>query len=73
MCLTDVRRGQQVRIERIEDEDLRTRLIRFGIAEGSCIRCLERIPFGPFMVGHHRQELAIGREIAGKIFVREEA
>jgi ferrous iron transport protein A len=73
MCLTEVRRGQQVRIDRIEDEDLRTRFIRFGIAEGSCLQCLEKIPFGPFMVRHHRQELAIGREVARKIFVREEA
>jgi ferrous iron transport protein A len=72
VCLTDVRRGQRVRIDRIEDADLRTRFIRFGIAEGSCIQCLEKIPFGPFMVGHHRQELAIGREFARKIFVREE-
>lgn len=73
MCLTDVRRGQQVRIDRIEDEDLRTRFIRFGIGKGSCLRCLEKIPFGPFMVRHHRQELAIGREVAGKIFVSEES
>ena len=58
---------------RIEDEELRSRLIRFGIAEGSRLECLERIPFGPCMIRHCRQELAIGREVAMKIMVREEA
>ena len=72
MCLTDAKRGQRVRIARIEGEGLRTQFIRFGITEGSCIRCLERIPFGPLMLRHHRQELAVGREVACRIFVREE-
>jgi len=69
MCLTDVKRGQQVNITRIDDADLRTQLIRFGIAEGSAVRCLERIPLGPCMIRHNRQELAIGREAARKIRV----
>jgi Fe2+ transport system protein FeoA len=73
MCLTEIKRGEQVRIACIEDEDLRARLIRFGIAEGSFIRCLEKIPLGPFMVRHNRQELAIGRELAGKISVHRGA
>jgi Fe2+ transport system protein FeoA len=71
MCLTEVRRGQEVRIGRIDDESLRTQLIRLGIAEGSCIRCLEKIPFGPCMIRHNRQELAIGREAACKIRVQQ--
>ena len=72
MCLTEVKRGQQVHITEISGEDLRTQLIRFGIAEGSRIQCLEKIPLGPFMVRHHRQELALGREVARKILVRED-
>ena len=64
MCLTEVGRGCTVQVERIEDSNLRTHLIRFGITEGSCIECLERIPFGPFMIRHNRQELAIGRAAA---------
>ena len=73
MCLSDVKKGQRVRIVRIEEEPLRTQLIRFGLTEGSCVQCLERIPLGPCMVRHHRQELAIGREVARKIQVREGA
>jgi Fe2+ transport system protein FeoA len=71
MCLTDVKRGERVHIQRIMEEGLRTQLIRFGITEGSTIECLERIPFGPFMVRHNRQELAIGRNIACRIRVRK--
>lgn len=70
MCLTEIKRGQSVRVDRIEDEELRTQLIRFGIGEGSLIRCVERIPFGPFMVRHNRQEIAIGRKVAEKIQVQ---
>ena len=69
MCLTEVHRGCTVQVERIEDPELRTHLIRFGITEGSCIECLERIPLGPFMIRHNRQELAIGRTAACGIHV----
>lgn len=71
MCLTDVKRGQEVCITCIDDEGLRTQLIRFGIAEGSRIRCLEKIPLGPCMIRHNRQELAFGRDVARKIRVRQ--
>lgn len=69
MCLTDVRKGQSFSISGIEDESIRTQLIRFGIGEGSHLICMEKIPFGPFMLKHNRQEIAIGRKIAEKIFV----
>jgi Fe2+ transport system protein FeoA len=72
MCLNDVGRGQEVYITCIEDESLRTQLVRFGISEGSCIRCLERIPLGPCMIRHNRQEIAIGRDAAEKVRVRRE-
>ena len=69
MCLTEVKKGQTVAIARIADEEIRTQFIRFGIGEGSRIHCLEKIPFGPFMLRHKRQEIAIGREVAKKIMV----
>lgn len=69
MCLTDVKKGQTVGIVKIADEQVRTQFIRFGIAEGSQIRCLEKIPFGPLMLSYNRQELAIGQEVARRIFV----
>jgi ferrous iron transport protein A len=70
MCLSEIKRGQTVRVSRIDDASIRTHLIRFGIGEGSPLKCLEKIPCGPFMVKHNRQEIAIGREIAKKIIVQ---
>ncbi len=72
MCLTEVKRGQRVRIARIEDETIRTQLIRLGIGEGSLLSCSEKIPFGPLMLRHRCQEIAVGRRIAEKILVRKE-
>lgn len=69
MCLTDVKKGHTVTIVTIDNEEVRTQFIRFGIGVGSRIRCLEKIPFGPFMLQHNRQEIAIGREVAKSIFV----
>ncbi|MBC8045145.1 MAG: ferrous iron transport protein A [Rhizobacter sp.] len=69
MLLKDVRKGQHLKIQRIEDAGVRTQLVRFGIGEGSTVRCHERIPFGPIVVKRGRQEVAIGREIAKAIHV----
>jgi len=69
MSLTEIRRGQQVRILSIEGEVLRSQLIRFGLTEGSSVKCLERIPFGPVMLRLNRQEIAVGREVARMITV----
>ena len=71
MCLTEIKRGETVNLVRIDDEETKTQFIRFGISEGSRIRCLERIPFGPFMLCHNNQEMAIGREAARSIFVKK--
>jgi len=72
MCLTEVKKGQSVTIAMIGDHNIRTQFIRFGISEGSRITCLEKIPFGPFMLRHNRQEIAVGREIAENILVQGE-
>jgi len=69
MCLTEIRKGERVSIVAIADADVRTQFIRFGIGEGSFVQCLEKIPLGPVMIRHCRQEIAVGREVAGKIIV----
>ncbi len=71
MCLSEIKKGQSVHILRIADQEIRTQFVRFGISEGSRITCLEKIPFGPFMLRHNRQEIAIGREVADKIQVEQ--
>ena len=69
MTLAKIKRGQAVQVVRVEDDTMRAQFIRFGIGEGSQLTCLEKIPFGPFMLRHNRQELAIGREVAENIIV----
>ena len=70
MCLTEVKKGQSVTIAAIDDPNIRTQFIRFGIGEGSRVTCLEKIPFGPCMLRHNRQEIAVGRQVAENILVQ---
>lgn len=69
MCLTEIKRGELVYLVRIDNEDTKTQFIRFGISEGSTLKCLEKIPFGPLMLRHNNQEIAVGREVARSIIV----
>jgi len=69
MCLSEIKKGEEVNVIEIRDEMVRTQLIRFGIGEGTRLTCMEKIPFGPFMLRYNRQEIAIGREVARKIRV----
>ena len=48
---------------------MRTQLLRFGLAEGSEAVCFERLPLGPVIIKHRRQEVAIGEELTKKIWV----
>jgi Fe2+ transport system protein FeoA len=72
MCLSEIKKGQRVAIVAISDTEIRTQFIRFGIGEGSQIKCLEKIPFGPLMIQHRRQELSVGHEMAKTIIVTGE-
>ena len=69
MTLDMVRRGDHVRILKIDDPQVRIQAIRFGIGEGSDVRCAEKLPAGPVVVRRGRQEIAIGRSIARAIDV----
>ncbi len=73
MTLDQARKGSFVRILTIPDAQQRAQLIRLGIGEGSRVRCGERLPFGPMVVQCHRQEIAVGRNLARRIVIREEA
>ncbi|MGE5618500.1 MAG: FeoA family protein [Sphingomonadaceae bacterium] len=69
MTLDMVRRGDHVRILRIDDPQVRFQAIRFGIGEGADVRCAEKLPAGPIVLRRGRQEIAIGRSIARSISV----
>lgn len=68
-ALKDLRKGQAFRVMKIDSAEMRTQLIRFGVGEGSTAVCHERIPFGPIVIKHRRQEIALGRELAAAIWV----
>lgn len=67
--LKEVKKGASFKVVRIDDKNTRAQLLRFGLGEGSTGVCFERLPFGPIVIKHQRQEVAIGRELADKIWV----
>ncbi len=70
MTLDQAKTGHELQIIAVPD-DIRSQLVRLGISEGSRVVCLEKIPFGPIILRSRRQEIAIGRELAKKIEVRQ--
>ncbi|MDW7710120.1 MAG: ferrous iron transport protein A [Deferrisomatales bacterium] len=72
MCLSDMRRGEWARVTRIPDDDLRVQLLRFGIGDGSRVRCHAKLPLGPVVLRYGGQEIAVGRQLARTIQVEGE-
>ncbi len=69
ISLRAVKKGARFIVRQIEDKEMRTQLLRFGLAEGSEAVCFERLPLGPVVIKHRRQEVAIGEELTKKIWV----
>lgn len=69
VSLRAVKKGARIIIRKIDDKDVRAQLLRFGLAEESEAICFERLPFGPVVIKHRRQEVAIGEELTRKIWV----
>lgn len=68
--LADARVGQHLLVTRVDDPHARVTALRFGMAEGACVRCVTRVPAGPIVLKSGRQEIAVGRELARRISVR---
>jgi Fe2+ transport system protein FeoA len=68
--LADACVGQRLLVTRVDDPHARVTALRFGMAEGACVRCITRIPAGPIVLKSGRQEIAVGRELAKRIGVR---
>jgi Fe2+ transport system protein FeoA len=68
--LADACVGQRLLVTRVDDPNARVTALRFGMAEGACVRCVTRIPAGPIVLMSGRQEIAVGRELAKRIGVR---
>ena len=52
-----------------DDPALRSQCIRLGLSVEALFTCLERLPGGTVVVQAHRQEIALGRALAGEIRV----
>ena len=69
MTLDRVKKGQIIKIISIPDPDVRAQAIRFGIAEGAVVTCDEVVPAGPVVLRKNRQQIAMGRRLAGTIVI----
>jgi Fe2+ transport system protein FeoA len=68
--LVDARRSTVGTIVSLpEDQLLRSQCIRLGIIIGARFKCIERLPGGTIVLETHRQEIALGRVLAGAIGV----
>jgi Fe2+ transport system protein FeoA len=68
--LLDARRNYTGTIVSLpEDDELRSQCIRLGLCNGANFVCVERLPGGTIVLETNRQEIALGRSLAGSIGV----
>lgn len=67
--LNKVTKGQKFIIDQLPDDDYKLQLIRFGIAEGEKVTCLDKILGGTIILKKNRLEIALGSELAKRIKV----
>jgi Fe2+ transport system protein FeoA len=70
MLLSFLKRGEKGIITDIAHPTLRIEALRFGICIGQSIECCEVIPSGPVIVKKGNQEIAIGRQLANYITIK---
>jgi ferrous iron transport protein A len=70
-ALSTVRKGDLLEIMSVDDDHARIQAMRFGMSQGACVDCITRIPAGPIVLRSGRQEIAVGRSLAGRIQVRK--
>lgn len=63
--------GNRIQVIKLPSGEIKSQLIRLGIAEGDIIKCSQRLPGGTIVVQKNRQEIAIGFALAKKIKVIE--
>jgi Fe2+ transport system protein FeoA len=69
ISLFAARTGQHLKIVMIPRGTLGSQFIRMGIHVGEKVRCLERLPGGTIVLQKHRQQIAVGHELARQIEV----
>lgn len=71
MGIDSVPVGTCARIEAIEDAAARRELTRLGFEEGADVQIVSRIPFGPIVLQRRHRQIAIGRELARRVHVKQ--
>jgi len=69
VTLEQAKVGERLIVRDIIDPEMRMKAIRFGVMQGAEIVCAEKLPYGPVVIRKGRQELAVGRRLAGRIIV----
>ncbi|MBN2841066.1 MAG: ferrous iron transport protein A [Coriobacteriia bacterium] len=68
--LLALRPGEEGVVGHIADDRARAQAVRFGIGDGAVVSCITTLPGGPVVLRAGRQEIAVGRGLAGRIGVR---
>ncbi|MBI2844689.1 MAG: ferrous iron transport protein A [Armatimonadetes bacterium] len=50
MTLDQAKNGSEVQILSVQDPEIRSKLVRIGISEGSVVVCMDKLPFGPVIL-----------------------
>jgi len=69
LTLDMISKGQEVVIKSIKSKNARVYALRFGINEGSKVKCVAKINNGPIILRKNHQEIAIGNGLAKQIEV----
>lgn len=67
--LDKTKKNMAVTIYSLPEGNIKAQLIRLGIGEGDTVKCLERLPGGTIVIQKHRQEVALGYDLAKSIKV----
>ncbi|CUU02764.1 Fe2+ transport system protein FeoA [Candidatus Thermokryptus mobilis] len=71
MRLTDAKPGYELEIVELPQGNIKTQFVRLGITEGTRIKCAHKLPGGTVVISKRTLEIAIGSDIAKKIFVKK--
>lgn len=66
--LAEAKNGEDFQIIDCLDMPTKCLIMRFGLAIGETAKCIAKV--GPIIVGKNKQNIAIGRNLAGKIFIQ---
>lgn len=66
--LAEIKNGETVIITDCLDIATKCMVMRFGLAVGETVKCITKV--GPIILGKNKQTIAIGKNLACKIFIQ---